>query len=65
MRSARNESAMSWCESFCLRTASRGWDLLDASGLMRAILPEIDRDERLLCSQNNFTLRATSSSTRA
>src|SRR5206468_2320280 len=42
----------------------RGWDLLDSSGLMRAILPELDRMKGVF-SPNNFIPKATSSSTRA
>ena len=41
-RSARSESAKSWCAFFCRPQRVRGWDLLDASGLMRAVLPELE-----------------------
>ena len=41
MRSVRNEFVMNWC-IFLSPNRGRGWDLLDASGLMRAILPEIE-----------------------
>jgi poly(A) polymerase len=60
-KSARNESGRAGAHFLSNRT--RGWDLLDSSGLMRAILPELDRMKGV-CS-GTIPPEGTSLSTRA